>query len=106
VLYAEFHDLEQEEITQLTEVLEGLANADVFRVIQAGTGYLNDRRIIRVRGDWLERKQSVMSCFMDSGGQGTHVENLYFSTPLGQLDEMAELADRIFLSVKWKFVQV
>ena len=101
ILYSPFHDLDEREVEDLEDVIEGLGNREVFSIVQAGTGYLNNRRIIRIRGDWLEEPQSVMSCFMDVGGVGKRVQNLYFSTPQGLLDDWSELADNIFLSVKW-----
>jgi hypothetical protein len=101
ILYSPFHDLDEREVDDLADVIEGLGNQEVFAIAQAGTGYLNNRRIIRVRGDWLEEPQSVMSCFMDVGGVGQRVQNLYFATPPGLLDDWSELADSIFLSVKW-----
>lgn len=101
ILYSPFHDLEEHEIEELDEVIEGLSNKDAFSISQAGTGYLNDRRIIRVRGDWLEHRKSVMSCFLDVGGSGQRVQNLYFAAPKGLLDQWSELADKVFLSIKW-----
>lgn len=101
ILYSPFHDLDENEVEDLDDVIEGLGNKEVFAISQVGTGYLNDRRIIRVRGDWLESPQSVMSCFMDVGGTGQRVQNLYFATPPGLLDEWSELADTVFLSVRW-----
>ncbi len=101
ILYAPFHDLTEKEIEDLSEVIEGLANKDVFSISQAGTGYLNDRRIIRIKGDWLTTQQSTMSCFADSSGNGRLVQNLYFSAPLGQLEQVTNLAESIFLSIRW-----
>ncbi|MDZ4837458.1 MAG: hypothetical protein SGJ27_27035 [Candidatus Melainabacteria bacterium] len=101
VLYSQFHDLTESEIEDLDDVIEGLNNKTAFSIRQAGTGYLNDRRIIRVRGDWLESQRSVMSCFIDVDGSGQRVQNLYFGAPIGELERWSELADRVFLSIKW-----
>lgn len=101
ILYSPFHDLDENEVEDLDDVIEGLGNKEAFSIVQVGTGYLCNRRIIRVRGDWLESRQSVMSCFMDVGGVGERVQNLYFAAPVGHLDDWAEFADAVFLSVEW-----
>jgi hypothetical protein len=105
VLYAPFHELSDTEIQELEAVIEGLSNNDVFKIRLADTAYVNERRVIRIKGDWLEQGLSTMSCFIDNGGKGRRVQNLYFSAPVGQLDKYASVAERIFLSIKWQASQ-
>jgi hypothetical protein len=101
-LYAPFHELSEAEIQDLEPVIEGLSNKDVFKINLADTAYVNERRVIRIQGEWLEQRVSTMSCFIDNGGKGRRVQNLYFSAPTGHLDKYENLADQIFLSIKWQ----
>lgn len=101
-LYKPFHELSGTEIEELEPVIEGLSNKDVFEIKLADTAYVNERRVIRIQGDWLEQGVSVMSCFIDDGGKGQRVQNIYFSAPTGQLEKYEKLADQIFLSIKWQ----
>lgn len=102
VLYAEFHLLSEVELASLSEALEGVTNTRAFRVERAATGYLNDRRIIRVEGNWLEQGQKMVSCFADVGGRGQHIQNVYFSAPTMLFESLEELGSRILTSVRWK----
>lgn len=102
VLYAPFHELSDDEIADLAPVLEGLANKEVFAIKQADTNYLNARRMIRVRGDWLDRGISVMSMFIDNGGKGERVQNVYFAAPTDHFHQFEKIADEIFRSIKWR----
>lgn len=100
-LNAPFHILAENEIDELEEVLEGVSNRQAFSILHAQTDSLNSRRIIKVRGDWLESQQSVLTCFIENTGEFEHIQNLFFSTPMGRFDEWASFADRVFLTVKW-----
>lgn len=104
-LYAPFHELSETEIQDLEPVIEGLSNKDVFEIKLADTAYVNERRVIRIKGNWLAQGLSTMSCFIDNGGKGRKVQNLYFSAPTGQLELHEKLADKIFLSIKWQASQ-
>ena len=101
VLYAPFHDLDENEIADLAEVIEGLSNQNVFTISEASTDYLNDRRIIRILGDWKDRNLTMLSCFVDKVGNGQKVQNIYFSAPREQFGDLVETADLIFRSIKW-----
>jgi hypothetical protein len=101
ILYAPFHELTDDEVAELEPVIEGLANRNAFKIRLADTEYLNMRRMIRIQGDWLEQGLSIMSCFVDNGGKGERVQNVYFAAPTGHLDKYEKLADKIFLSIRW-----
>ena len=100
-LYAPFHNLSEGEIADLSEVFEGLSNNNVFSISEASTDYLNDRRIVRILGDWKGRNLTMLSCFVDRDGDGQKVQNLYFSAPQDQFRDTVEIADLIFRSIKW-----
>ncbi|CAN5736694.1 hypothetical protein BH10CYA1_BH10CYA1_34330 [soil metagenome] len=102
-LYAEFHELSDDEISALSEVLEGMSNRQNFQVRKAYTCYLNSRRVIRVEGRWSTANTETIACFLDVNGRAEQVEQIYFTCPE---DIFADLRDQvvkeIFLSVVWK----
>jgi len=101
ILNAPLHVLTQTEIDDLEEVLEGVSNRQVFSILLAQTDILNSRRIIKVRGDWVESQQSVLTCFIEHTAEFEHIQNLFFSVPMGRFEEWAAFADRVFMTVKW-----
>lgn len=101
VLYSEFHDLQQSEIDELQPVLEGMSNTSAFQITEAGTGYLNSRRTLRIRGRWLRNQEDTLSLFFDVHGNGEQVQQIYFTAPVADFDSYRHDADGIFVSIKW-----
>jgi hypothetical protein len=102
VLYEEFHPLEGNEIKELREVLEGVANPEAFRIDQAWTAYLNSRRVIAVRGEWIKFKLKEASYFLDVTGKSLYVQQLSFSAPSKEFANVYEDFEReSLLSIEW-----
>jgi hypothetical protein len=104
VIYSEFHRLTTSEIDSLAEVLEGMSNKEKFELAQADTGYVNGRRVLRVQGSWRELKEQTMCIFVDVEGDGSTVEQIYFTAPQELFSHFASTAETIFESIKWKRV--
>jgi hypothetical protein len=102
VLYDEFHKLRQEEIDTLADVFEGVSNSQAFQLIEAGTGYLNTRRVIRVYGRWIKAAEETMLLFIDVRGDARIVQQIYFTAPTADFKEFSAIADDIFVSIKWR----
>ena len=102
-LYSNFHQLNQTEIHDLRDVLEGMANTAAFTIETAHTAYLNSRRIIRVSGLWLELKQKETACFVDLTGDCQRVQQLSLIAPIKDFEQFVELVERqILLSIEWR----
>ncbi len=102
-LYDQFHELTEEEISALSEVLEGMSNRQNFQVKKAFTCYLNSRRVIQVEGRWAIPGTSSLACFLDVTGQAEQVEQIYFTCSDDLFADLVEqVVKEIFLSVVWK----
>lgn len=102
VMYAEFHKVSQNELDKLDDILEGMSNPNAFQIIDAATDYLNSRRVLTVQGRWLKMFEEMISCFVDVDGDGLHVHQFYFTAPQGEFEKYAQIAEAIFVSIKWK----
>ncbi|HEY9786736.1 MAG TPA: hypothetical protein V6D17_15140 [Candidatus Obscuribacterales bacterium] len=101
-LYSPFHDLSHEELMALEEVFEGLVNANAFEIVNASTGYLNNRRMIKVVGRWLETKQDSVAYFFDVDGKGESIQQLYYAAPADEFDQHESAVRTILQSIEWK----
>ncbi len=102
-LYDQFHELSDEEISALSEVLEGMSNRQNFQMKKSFTCYLNSRRVIQVEGRWSIPNTSSIACFLDVTGQAQQVEQIYFTCPDNLFADLVEqVVKEIFLSVVWK----
>ena len=101
-LYNNFHALNEREIFDLREVLEGMANGTVFAIGAAYTTYLNSRRIIRVTGEWTELKRKEDACFLDLSGNSQNIQQLSLLAPVEDFAKYAALVEReILLLLQW-----
>ncbi|HEY9784728.1 MAG TPA: hypothetical protein V6D17_04935 [Candidatus Obscuribacterales bacterium] len=103
-LYGQFHELSQDEFLSLAELIEGMSNQSAFSLSRAFTTYLNDRRLLKVEGDWPRLDESTICCFLDVGGKARMCQLIYFTAPRSYLStgEGKAVADEIFMSIKWR----
>jgi len=104
ILYGQFHELSKDEFLSLAELIEGMSNQSAFSLSRAFTTYLNDRRVLKVEGDWLRLDESTICCFLDVGGKARMFQMIYFTAPSTYLaaSEGKAVADEIFMSIKWR----
>jgi hypothetical protein len=102
ILYSEFHKVSQTELDRLDAILEPMANAQGFQIVDATTDYLNSRRVLTLQGRWLKMLEETVSCFVDVKGDGLYVQQIYFTAPQGEFEKYANIANEIFVSINWK----
>ncbi len=102
VLYSEFHDLDAQNIVQLEDVLESVANNDLFEIEVIRTGLLNQRRILKVCGNWLRTNEKMIGGFFETNGKANHIQQLYFVAPVFHYHAFEADALESLLSVIWK----
>lgn len=100
-LVTPFHDLSENEIDRLDSILEGMAVADAFEMLSAGTGYLNGKRIIRIVGRWRLQGNKTVAVFTNADQRGCVVMQIYYAAPERHFDTYLEDATEAMQSVEW-----
>jgi hypothetical protein len=102
-IYADFHVLNQAEIVDLKEVLEGLSNSEAFVLESAQTVYLNSRRVIKVTGEWKKLKVRQLVCLIDMFGDSRHVQQISLEASSSKFKQVLDTYEQqVLLSVAWK----
>ncbi len=102
ILHSEFHDLDVRQIVELEDVLESVANNDLFEIEVIRTGLLNHRRILKVCGNWLRTNEKMIGGFFETDGTANHIQQLYFVAPIFHYHAFEADALESLLSVIWK----
>jgi hypothetical protein len=102
-IYADFHVLNQAEIVDLKEVLEGLSNSEAFVLDSAQTVYLNSRRVIKVTGEWKKLKVRQLVCLIDMFSDSRHVQQISLEASSSTFKQFIDTYEKqVLLSITWK----
>lgn len=100
-LVTPFHDLTSAEFARLESILEGMAVEDAFEVLNAGTGYLNGKRVLRIVGRWRLQGTKTVAVLTNGDSRGCVVMEVYYSAPEQEFDSYLEAASAAMESVEW-----
>lgn len=95
------HALSKSEIQSLQEVLGTKADKESYTMLDARTQSLNGKRVLIVRGAYLENHYENETVYVDSDGSGSAVQEIYWQSP--RSDYAAQRQVRAALrSISWK----
>lgn len=102
LLNQEFHELEDEEIKAIPEVLEAMAQADVFDIAGATTGYLNGKRALTIQGHWRQDNLDATVILFAAEDNGCFIQQIYYVAPPEQFARHVEVLKNALQSVSWQ----
>ncbi len=94
------HELSEEELRGLQEIIGNLALEGEFETLAARTCDLSESRVLEVRGIWPKLDISSRHIFV-SAGDGSTVIEIYFAAPTEEYDSIQELIDSCLQSLQW-----
>ena len=102
ILCSEFHDLTIDEIEDIEDILKSIADKVFFEIEVARTGFLNQRRVLKLSGKWLQTNEQMIGGFIDSVGTDNHIQQIYFVAPTFHYHAFEADALESLMSVIWK----
>lgn len=95
------HVLNAQETLSLEQVLNFIADPEVFELRSAQTMELNGRTVLRVRGLWKEGELESLGFFIDADGTGEVVQQIFFEAPKLTFQHHKEAAMAALKSIEW-----
>jgi hypothetical protein len=102
VLDQEPHHLSGEEMKSLDEVLDDKAGAEAFTPFVARTENWNGKRILIVEGRYVKIGEDAMEIFVDAGGDGRLIQEIFFQAPRDLYEKYWTEAKKSMQSIEWK----
>lgn len=96
------HILSPSEIKSLAEIMRNKDDAKVFSMVVARTEDLNGKRVLAVEGRFIEKQYDTHALYVDSDGNGSAVQEIYFQAPKADYMLYIKQARDAFKSIKWK----
>jgi hypothetical protein len=90
-----------QQLAELEDVLRWMLDPAVFAIESAKTADLNGKRVLAIRGVWLEHDFQVLSFFLDTTGKGDFVQEIYYGAPTAQYEEWLPAARAAFATIIW-----
>ncbi|MBN8662094.1 MAG: hypothetical protein J0M35_17130 [Candidatus Obscuribacter phosphatis] len=101
VLQGEERDLKESELSQLGLLL-GERNIDSFAVSKASTVAVDGRNALLLEGRHKSIDLKVKALYIDAGGDGRSVQEVYLQAPAASFDRAAAQTAQTFQSLKLK----
>jgi hypothetical protein len=95
------HVLSDDEIEQLTDVLDNLANAEAFDLRYARTIDFRGRKVLVAEGVWKVLQHEGLHFFVDADGSGKIIQEVYFTAPKTDFDNYVDTVRAALGSVEW-----
>lgn len=95
------HVLSDDEIDQLTDVLDNLANSEAFELRYARTLDFRGRTVLVVEGLWKVLQHEGLHFFVDADGTGRIIQEVYFTAPKADFDQYVDTVKQALSSVEW-----
>lgn len=99
------HELTGDELQECLLVLDNLADEKQFAIASARTENLNGRCVFIVEGSWLPSQIKTKHMFIDTDGDGSIIQEVYFLAPPEKFERYLPLAEATFNSFEWKSVE-
>ncbi len=96
------HNLSEQELKSLGEIVRDKANPKDFTATSARTEDLNGKRVLMIEGEYTASKQVAKHMFIDSDGTGTAVQEVFFQADSKQYPKYSPAASDAMKSIKWK----
>lgn len=104
------HQLDQSEHDKCEVVLRGRDDPQGFTMRKLFTTDLNGKRVLVLEGTFTEKQENVFQLFINAGGSGRFVQEIYYQAPNGSANNSQNLYDKYlpaaqnsFKSIIWKF---
>ncbi len=97
------HELSQEEVEWLKEILRERADPNVFELVSPPrTTFIGGKRVLTLEGFYRGTNKYLQEIFVNADGSGRVVQEIYFIAPQDDYSVHAAAAQQAFNSIAWK----
>lgn len=96
------HVLTAAELKSAREILRRTGGVGRFRMWVGKTEDLNGKRLLVVEGRFESVQEDAYILYLDAGGNGSIVQEIYFQAPKESYLRYLSVAKRAFKSIQWK----
>lgn len=96
------HALSSTEWKAIAPLLGDKCQADAFRTLSARTQDINNKRVLVVEGRYSESQQDTYHVYVDAGGAGKVVQEIFYKAPKEEYPRYFREATGAIKSIDWR----
>lgn len=96
------HFLKSSEFKSVAEIVRDLGNTATFKLLQAATRQVNNKRVLTVEGRFVQSGQDTYSIFADVDGSGTIVQEIHYQAPKLEFTRYLAEVRAAITSLQWR----